>query len=157
MRITTKGRYGIRAVVVLAGSTDGKPTAISKIAQDEAVSAEFLEQIFFRLKKSGLISSLRGPHGGFVLGRKADEISLLDILTAVEEAVAPAPCADPETDFECPREEACPAHPMWQELSDIINGYLSHVTVKDLLERKESYFPELFAGLHHPQKATLRA
>jgi len=153
MRITTKGRYGIRAVVMLASASDGKPIAISKIAQDEEVSAEFLEQIFFRLKKSGLIKSLRGPRGGFLLGRNPEDISLHDILAAVDEAVAPAPCADPERDYACARDELCPTRPMWQELSAIVNGYLSRVSVKDLLDRKKSFHPELLSSLEQSRSA----
>src|SRR5512137_179859 len=110
MRITTKGRYGLRAVVSLASATDGKPLAISKIAKEEGVSAEFLEQIFFRLKKSGMIKSHRGPHGGFVLGRDATKITVNDILAAVDERIAPAPCADQQEDHDCARSPDCPAH-----------------------------------------------
>ena len=152
MRITTKGRYGIRAVVCLAGSDDGQPVAISKIAKDEGVSPEFLEQIFFRLKKSGLIRSLRGPRGGFLLSQDAGQISVLDILTAVDETVHPAPCTETEIEVPCPRADQCVAHPMWQELSRLISGYLGHVTVKDLLEQKASYYPALFAALDRDAK-----
>lgn len=152
MRITTKGRYGIRAVVALAASQDDRPLAISRIAKDEGVSPEFLEQIFFRLKKSGLIRSLRGPHGGFLLNRDAAKISVFEILAAVDESVAPAPCTVVETERPCPRVDQCPAYPMWQELSDLISGYLTHVTVKDLLERKESYFPSMYAALERGSK-----
>ena len=147
MRITTKGRYGIRAVVALAASADGKPVAISKIAREQDISPEFLEQIFFRLKKSGLIHSLRGPRGGFILNREAGKISLREILEAVEESVAPAPCAEAGTDFVCERESDCPTHPMWAELSKIIQAYLDHVTIKDLVEGKTSFHPGLIAGL----------
>ena len=147
MRITTKGRYGIRAVVALASNTDGRPLAISKIAREENISPEFLEQIFFRLKKSGLITSSRGPHGGFSLSRDAGKISVRQVLEAVEEHVAPAPCAEAGTDFVCDREADCPTHPMWAELSGLIQGYLDHVTVKDLIGGKNSFFPELTARL----------
>lgn len=152
MRITTKGRYGIRAVVALATSRDDRPVAISRIAKEEGVSPEFLEQIFFRLKKSGLIRSLRGPRGGFLLNRDAAKISVYDILAAVDEAVTPAPCTEGGAERPCTREASCPAHQMWQELSDIINGYLTHVTVKDLLVRKDSYFPSLSAALERSAK-----
>jgi Rrf2 family iron-sulfur cluster assembly transcriptional regulator len=156
MRITTKGRYGLRAVVSLAGAQDGKPLAISKIAKEEGVSAEFLEQIFFRLKKSGMIRSHRGPHGGFVLGRPPDKITVNEILAAVDERIAPAPCADQEGDHDCERSPDCPAHAMWNELSDIIAGYLQHVTVQDLMDRKTSYFPSLLGEVRKAAKASSR-
>lgn len=154
MRITTKGRYGIRAVVALAANTDGKPVAISKIARENDISPEFLEQIFFRLKKSGLIHSLRGPRGGFILNREASKISLREILEAVEETVAPAPCAEAGTDFVCEREADCPTHPMWTELSGIITGYLDRVTIQDLLDKKTSFHPvaELMGAQPVPAK-----
>jgi Rrf2 family iron-sulfur cluster assembly transcriptional regulator len=150
MRITTKGRYGIRAVVALAASTEGKPVAISKIAREQEISPEFLEQIFFRLKKSGLIKSSRGPHGGFSLSREASQISVRQVLDAVEEHVAPAPCADAGTDFVCEREADCPTHPMWAELSGLIRGYLDHVTIKDLTAGGANFFPELTSSLGRP-------
>ena len=82
MRITTKGRYGLRAVINLARTNHNRPVSIGSIASEENVSSEFLEQIFFKLKKAGLIRSIRGPGGGFVLNRTPAEISVQDILDA---------------------------------------------------------------------------
>ncbi len=89
MRITTKGRYGLRAVINLARSNHSRPVSIGSIASEENVSSEFLEQIFFKLKKAGLIRSIRGPGGGFVLNRMPGEISVQDILAAVGETQGP--------------------------------------------------------------------
>ena len=94
MRLTTKGRYGVRAVVNLAAAVGNEPISISYIAKKEQLSPEFLEQIFFRLKKAGLIRSVRGPKGGFVLNHKPSEISVKTILDAVGEPLFPAPCVD---------------------------------------------------------------
>jgi len=92
MRITTKGRYGLRAVASLAMSTHTRPVSINTIASGENVSSEFLEQIFYKLKKAGVIRSIRGPGGGFVLARKPEEITVKDILEAVGEMGGLTPC-----------------------------------------------------------------
>ncbi len=92
MRITTKGRYALRATLALARLSDGqKPISIKTISEVEAISPEFLEQIFFRLRKSGMISSVRGPGGGFFFSKALDKINLKDILEASGEGLGIAP------------------------------------------------------------------
>ena len=137
MRLTTKGRYGVRAVVNLAAAAPNEPISISRIAQKEQLSPEFLEQIFFRLKKSGLIRSIRGPKGGFVLNRKPSEISIKTILDAVGEPLFPAPCTDHGAKS-CPRQEGCPTFPVWQDFYELIRGHLSGITLKDILDNGKS-------------------
>ncbi len=120
MRITTKGRYALRAIRHLVKTGDQKPTSIKKIAEEEDLSAEFLEQIFFRLKNAGVIRSVRGPGGGFMLNRPAAEISMRHIFDAVGEGVSLAPCVSckevpaPEC---CPRLDICPVHSVWNALA----------------------------------------
>ena len=82
MRLTTKGRYGVRAVVNLAGQNQNGPVSISKISREEDLSPEFLEQIFFKLKKSGVIRSIRGPKGGFLLNSNPSDVTIKMILDA---------------------------------------------------------------------------
>lgn len=145
MKITTKGRYGLRAVLYLASSYFNRPVSIKTIAEEEKISPEFLEQIFFKLKKRGIISSLRGPGGGFVLNRKTSEITVLDILDALGESVYIVPCT--ETDEQCEREEVCLAHSIWRDLSCLIKDYLTRLTIKDVLDKKgKKYYEELKAG-----------
>ena len=147
MKITTKGRYGIRAIVNLAAADQNNPVSISQIAAEENISPEFLEQIFFRLKKAGLIRSLRGPKGGFILNRKVSDISLRDVLVAVDESLYPAPCTDRRLDEPCPRVDVCSVHPVWDELSTLVNDYLEKVSIKDLLDKdRKSYYKELASG-----------
>ncbi len=133
MRLTTKGRYGVRAVVNLATAANSEPISISQIARKEDLSPEFLEQIFFRLKKAGLIRSVRGPKGGFVLSHKPSEISVRTVLDAVGEPLFPAPCAEHGTD-RCPRKEGCPISPVWQSFYELILNHLSGISLKDILE-----------------------
>jgi Rrf2 family iron-sulfur cluster assembly transcriptional regulator len=145
MRITTKGRYGLRAVLYLASSYYNRPVSIKTIAAQENISPEFLEQIFFKLKKKGLIGSLRGPGGGFVLSKKTAEITVMDILDALGESVYIVPCTD--SDEQCEREEVCLANKIWKDLSCLIKEYLTRLTIKDVLDKKgKKYYEELKAG-----------
>ena len=128
MRLTTKGRYGVRAVVNLAAADQDRPVSISQIAGEENLSPEFLEQIFFKLKKAGLIRSVRGPKGGFVLTVKS-------ILEAVGEPLSPTPCADGENP-PCPRVEDCAIAPVWQDFYDTMERYLDGVSLRDILGGK---------------------
>jgi Rrf2 family iron-sulfur cluster assembly transcriptional regulator len=133
MRLTTKGRYGVRAVVNLAAAASNEPISISQIAKKEQLSPEFLEQIFFRLKKAGLIRSIRGPKGGFVLNHKPSEISVKTILDAVGEPLFPAPCTDHGTKA-CPRQEGCLISPIWEDFYALIHKHLSAISLKDILD-----------------------
>jgi Rrf2 family transcriptional regulator, iron-sulfur cluster assembly transcription factor len=143
MRITTKGRYGLRAVINLAMSHHSRPISINTIAEGEKVSSEFLEQIFFKLKKAGVIRSIRGPGGGFVLNRKPAEISVKDILDAVGETGGLTPCTLRRKVL-CTRTEACPSHEIWTGLYDRIGDYLGSITLKDIVEKNgKKYFDKL--------------
>ncbi len=136
MRVTTKGRYGLRAVLKLAEQDNRKPLSISTIAAEEDISPEFLEQIFYKMKKSGIIKSTRGPGGGFSLQKKIEDISLADILEAVGEPVMLSPCSTEGAKKDCPRTGDCDAYGIWQEVTNHLNDYFSSLTLKDMLEHK---------------------
>ena len=147
MRITTKGRYGVRAVLNLASSCHNRPVTISKIAEEEEISPEFLEQIFFKLKKAGIIRSLRGPGGGFVLNRKISEITIKDLLDAVGENIYPTPCTERSGDKGCPRSSRCSLPQIWSRLSDRIEGFLTELTLNDIInETGKKYSDEISPG-----------
>ncbi|THB64157.1 MAG: Rrf2 family transcriptional regulator [Spirochaetaceae bacterium] len=146
MRITTKGRYAIRAITNLALENSDKPKAIKTIAKEEGISPEFLEQIFFRLKRAGLISSVRGPGGGFRLARETSEISIKEIFDVVGEGIDLTPCTslpDEEDEFPrnpnaytasgCSRTEACLTHVLWGNVSDHLNQYFSALTLDKIV------------------------
>ncbi|HEY9595799.1 MAG TPA: RrF2 family transcriptional regulator [Spirochaetia bacterium] len=143
MRITTKGRYGLRAVINLAMSNHNRPVSIASIAGEEKVSSEFLEQIFYKLKKAGLIRSVRGPGGGFVLEKKPAEISVQDILAAVGETHGLTPCTLRRKTL-CDRPVPCPAHDVWTGLQKTMEDYLTSVTLKDILDKNGK---QMLAGL----------
>jgi len=135
MRITTKGRYGLRAVLKLAEQEGNKPISISSIAAEEQISPEFLEQIFYKMKKSGIIRSTRGPGGGFSLTKSIDEISLADILKAVGEPITLSPCSTADSKKECLRTNNCSAYDIWHEVSEHLNEYFDSLTLKKIMER----------------------
>ena len=134
MRLTTKGRYGVRAVVNLAAKEQTRPIPISLIAKEEELSPEFIEQIFFKLKKVGLIRSIRGPTGGFVLNENPSEITIKTILDAVGEPLYPAPCTNPHA-TPCPRKADCPLNPVWQNFYEMIEKHLSNISLRDIIEK----------------------
>ncbi|MFP4564283.1 MAG: RrF2 family transcriptional regulator [Spirochaetia bacterium] len=139
MRITTKGRYALRAVLTLAECCEGKPVSIRELAEKESISPEFLEQIFFKLKKTGMISSTRGPGGGFTLNRSPKDITLHDILDATGEGVEFSPCLVSTNGSSCPRQSHCIAHGVWDDAAKHIRDYFENITLKNILENKEEY------------------
>lgn len=141
MRITTKGRYAVRAVANLAASHSDKPVSIKQLAEEEDISPEFLEQIFFRLKKAGIIRSVRGPGGGFILAKDPSEITIQDIFIAVGEGVKLTPCSncsktEMENDPECPRLDTCSIHGVWLEVSKGVSDILTSYTLEKVIDRK---------------------
>jgi Rrf2 family iron-sulfur cluster assembly transcriptional regulator len=137
MRLTTKGRYGVRAVLNLAAHNQNHPTSISQISREEDLSPEFLEQIFFKLKKAGVIRSIRGPKGGFVLNWKPSEVTIKAILDAVGESVNPTPCTK-VTSAPCPRKKDCALAPVWNEFNEVIEKHLDGISIKDIIENRKT-------------------
>jgi len=123
-------------VYTLAVTTQSKPVSIRELAEKEDISPEFLEQIFFRLKKTGMISSTRGPGGGFRLNKPPEEISLYDILEASGEGVQFTPCLSPEPNGSaCDRIEDCIAHEIWTEASAYIKDYFDKITLESIIKK----------------------
>ncbi len=150
MRVTTKGRYALRAVLNLSSSNHDGPISIKKIAQEEEISPEFLEQIFFKLKKAGIINSVRGPGGGFRLNRPSDQISLKDIFAAVGEGLCIAPCSSCIEDdaAECAKSDNCVAHVVWQDATKRLNDYFEGLTIGRILaENRNGKFGKTQASL----------
>jgi Rrf2 family iron-sulfur cluster assembly transcriptional regulator len=134
MRITTKGRYALRAVLALAvESQDGKPVSIKTIAEREDISAEFLEQIFFKLRRAGVIRSVRGPGGGFYFARPLASISLLDVLEASGEGFGISPCACGKNSA-CDRSSDCIAGTVWRELDGQLRDFAEARTLADMVK-----------------------
>jgi len=137
MRLTTKGRYGVRAVLNLAAQNQTHPISISQISKEEDLSPEFLEQIFFKLKKAGVIRSIRGPKGGFVLNWKPGDVTIKAILDAVGESIHPTPCTNGSVP-RCPREKDCALVPVWNEFNTLIEQHLDSISIKDIIENNKT-------------------
>lgn len=133
MRLTTKGRYAVTAMLDLAIHQGAGPTALADIAQRQGISLSYLEQLFSRLRKRALVSSVRGPGGGYNLARKAMDISVAEVIAAVDENVDTTRCGGAHN---CQANGPCLTHDLWQDLSDRIYDYLHHISLRDLVERK---------------------
>lgn len=150
MRITTKGRYALRAMANLAATSNGKPKPIKTIAQEESISPEFLEQIFYKLKKAGVIDSVRGPGGGFIFNRDPGEVTVKDIFLAVDEGLDITPCTactPPDGDDPCDRVETCIVHLVWQDISEHILTYLESITLASVLEKNRDRVEKLLESV----------
>ncbi len=137
MRITTKGRYALKALANLAATSDGSPKPVHAIAAEEEISPEFLEQLFFRLKKAGILTSVRGPGGGFTIVKQYGDISLKDIFLAVDEGLDLTPCTvctGLKDEEPCNRMDHCIVTSVWQDASDHILQYFERVTLQSVLD-----------------------
>ncbi|HZK24613.1 MAG TPA: Rrf2 family transcriptional regulator [Oscillospiraceae bacterium] len=139
MKLSTKGRYGVRAMFDLALHSGQGAIALKHVAQREQISEKYLEHLFANLKKAGLIYSVRGAQGGYRLARPAEEITLGDIIRVLEGPVAPTDCvikgAAGKND-KCNRATACVMHHVWSRLSDEINDLLDSVTLAEIVEEQ---------------------
>ena len=133
MRLTTKGRYAVTAMLDLAMHTGNGPTALADIARRQGISLSYLEQLFARLRRRGLVSSVRGPGGGYNLARDGSGIHIAEVIAAVDEHLDTTRCGG---NGDCQNGGPCLTHDLWQDLSDRIYEYLSNVSLQDLMDRK---------------------
>lgn len=132
MELNTKGRYAVMAMADLAKNGEGAAIPLSAIADRQNLSLSYLEQIFLRLRRAGLVESERGRTGGYVLGRPADTIRISEIMQAVDEETRMTRCLD--GDVGCLGEERCLTHGLWHALGGHIAAFLSSVTLQEVLE-----------------------
>jgi Rrf2 family iron-sulfur cluster assembly transcriptional regulator len=133
MRLTTKGRYAVTAMLDLALNAKERPITLADISQRQGISLSYLEQLFSRLRKQELVSSARGPGGGYRLSRDANEISVAKVIEAVDEKVSVTRCGGKG---DCQNGEACLTHKLWCSLSDQIHGFLSGISLGDLVQEE---------------------
>ena len=133
MKLTTKGRYAVTAMLDLAIHHDSGPVTLADIARRQGISLSYLEQLFALLRKRELVTSVRGPGGGYRLGRQADGIAVVDVIAAVDETVDATRCGGREN---CQGEERCLTHDLWQDLSKQIYDFLSAIDLAQLVERQ---------------------
>ncbi|CUH93318.1 RrF2 family transcriptional regulator [Herbinix luporum] len=135
MKLTTKGRYGLRAVLDLAvNNDDDEAVALSQIAERQGISTSYLEQLIAKLRKSGIVQGIRGAQGGYVLAMPAEEISVGDILRALEGDLSPVDCAEiNNTDTPCSISDTCVTKYVWKRISDSINDAVDGIMLSDLV------------------------
>lgn len=136
MKLSTKGRYGARAMLDLAlhyKESEG-PVALKAIAERQGISEEYLEQIFSSLRKSGLVESVRGAQGGYRLARPAMRISVGDILRVLEGSLSPVDCVQEDNPTPCERYEDCVMKDVWRKVRDSINDTVNAITLESLVE-----------------------
>ncbi|MCX8030176.1 MAG: Rrf2 family transcriptional regulator [Thermodesulfovibrionales bacterium] len=131
LRLSTKGQYGVRAMYEIANGYPKKPVTIKEIAEKQNVSVSYLEQIMNQLRKAGLIRSIKGPGGGYLLTKKPEEISIASILKELEGPFAITSCLDP--DEGCIRVDSCVVHLLWKTLGEQIDAFLNTITLQNLL------------------------
>ena len=132
MRLTTKGRYAVTAMLDLAVHNMEGPIALADISERQGISLSYLEQLFAKLRKTGLVASTRGPGGGYTLGKPAAEIAVADVIAAVDETVDATRCGGQKN---CQHDLPCLTHDLWEDLNRQIRNFLSGVSLGDLINR----------------------
>ncbi|MFB9866715.1 Fe-S cluster assembly transcriptional regulator IscR [Vreelandella sulfidaeris] len=134
MRLTTKGRYAVTAMLDLALHAHNGPTSLGDISQRQEISLSYLEQLFARLRRAGLVNSVRGPGGGYLLSQSPDEISVSNVIDAVNESVDATRCQGLS---DCQQGDTCLTHHLWCELSVQIRHFLDDMTLAQLMLRPD--------------------
>jgi len=139
MRLSTKGRYGVRALVDIALNCDGGPVLLRDIAKRQGISAQYLEHLVAPLIRAGILRSIRGAKGGIVLAKPPEEISLSRVIEVLEGSVAPVECVD--NPGLCARSDECATRDVWSDIKAAIMGVLESLTLKDLMDRQKAKTP----------------
>lgn len=132
MKLTTKGRYAVTAMLDLALHGHEGPVSLAEISTRQEISLSYLEQLFAKLRRKGLVSSTRGPGGGYSVARKLSDVAVSEIIGAVNESVDATQCAGKEN---CHSHGRCLTHDLWEGLSEQIEEFLSGVSLQDMIDR----------------------
>ncbi len=136
MKLSTKGRYGLRAMLDLGLNADEHAVSIKSISERQGISENYLEQIIATLKKSGYVKSTRGPKGGYSLKMGPEEISVGDILRALEGDLNPVDCVEVNDNLTCQESDLCVTKFVWRKISDSINQVVDNISLIDLMEEQ---------------------
>lgn len=134
MRLTTKGRYAVTAMLDLALHSDEGPVSLADISSRQGISLSYLEQLFAKLRREQLVVSVRGPGGGYRLARSNDRLFISEVVDAVHESLDTTRC---KNQGDCQNGEKCLTHHLWSDLSDQIHQFLSDISLADLLKKRE--------------------
>jgi Rrf2 family iron-sulfur cluster assembly transcriptional regulator len=152
MRLTTKGRYAVTAMLDLALNGTDRPVSLADISGRQDISLSYLEQLFAKLRRNNLVNSVRGPGGGYRLSRGGREIFVAQIIDAVNETVDATGCGGTA---DCQQGEVCLTHHLWCDLSDQIHNFLSGISLSDLVERRDVQSVSARQNARSEQGATL--
>ncbi len=142
MKLSTKGRYGLRAMIDLARYSEKEPVSISSVAARQEISEGYLEQMMPLLKKAGLVKSIRGAGGGYILAKEMKEISAGDILRALEGNLEPVRCAAFYSEEGCMASEGCVTKYVWQKINESINRTVDEIKLDELVRESRSVNPQ---------------
>lgn len=131
MKLSTKGRYGVKAVVELAINYGGEPLSIKKISESESISENYLEQLFSSLRKADLIKSIRGAQGGYVLSKAPKNITIAEVMNALEGPIEIADCVE---DGSCDNTDCCATRLLWSKIKKSIDDVLESITLQDIVD-----------------------
>ena len=135
MKMSTKGRYGVMAMIDIAVHSRGAPVSLAEIAERQDISHEYLEQLFGRLRKAGLVESARGPGGGYRLARAMNDIAVAEIIAAVDEELQFTRCGGDAVEG-CVKGDRCNAHDLWSSLGRQMMYFLSSISLEDVVEKR---------------------
>ena len=140
LKLTTKGRYGLRAVIDLAKYAKNEPVSLSDVAERQSISISYLEQLIAKLKKAGIVQSTRGAQGGYSLAKNPEEISVGEILRALEGSLSPVDCSavDGEGETECSASNFCVTKYVWKRINDSINDTVNNMFLSELVAESEN-------------------
>lgn len=135
MKMSTKGRYAVMAMIDIGINSKGKPVPLGDISDRQDISQEYLEQLFAKLRRAGLVASARGPGGGYVLAREACDIQMAEVIQAVDEELRVTRC-DGDAVLGCVKGERCCAHDLWSSLGRQMMNFLESVSLEDVVEKR---------------------
>ena len=142
MKLSTKGRYGLRALIDLAQYSEETPVSITSISKRQDISERYLEQLMSMLKKAGIVKSIRGANGGYILARDAKEISVGEVLRALEGSLEPVECAGLDPRGGCQASESCVTKYVWQKINDSINDTVNQIMLDERIQESKSINPD---------------
>jgi Rrf2 family iron-sulfur cluster assembly transcriptional regulator len=134
MRLTTKGRYAVTAMLDLALNSAKGPISLASISERQGISLSYLEQLFSKLRKKNLVCSIRGPGGGYQLSHNTTDINVAQIIDAVNESIDATSCGGKG---DCLQGDTCLTHHLWSDLSDQIHNFLSDISLANLMQKKD--------------------
>ncbi len=143
MKISTKGRYALRLLADLAANSSDKPVSIKDISTRQHISDKYLEQIISLLNNAGLVRSVRGPQGGYLLRKKANEITVGMVLRVTEGTMSPVSCVEPDAP-PCEHMDQCPTIYLWKKLDKAICDVIDNITIEDLVNERPNAGDEYF-------------